>query len=325
MMNSTALTTPAAPHHGGVLDAGLDAAFVSRYRPACGCTGYGTGHGTSRRGFAALLLGAAVGPSWAAPAKVAADKECKRSIATKFVPAASVEESALVQYSQMMREAQQKGALVAEGDEQLQRLRYIAQRIVPFTVSCNERARDWKWGVELLRSSQVNAFCMPGGKIAFFTGILGRLQLNDHEVAVIMGHEVGHALLEHARERMAKGTGTSIGLRVLSAALGLGTLGDMAAQGTANVLTLKYGRSDESEADALGLLLAARAGFDPRAGVSLWQKMAALKKGKDTPSWLSTHPAGTDRIKDMEKRMPRMLPIYQAAAKPERNFPVAKA
>jgi predicted Zn-dependent protease len=286
---------------------------LSTYRPACGCAG------TSRRGFAALLLGAAAWPAWAL------DKECSRSVAAKLVPAASVEGSALQQYSQMMQEAQQKGALVAESDEQVQRLRYIAKRIVPFTAACNERAREWKWDVELLRSNQVNAFCMPGGKIAFFTGILTRMQLNDNEVAVIMGHEVGHALLEHARERMAKGTGTSIGLRVLAAALGLGALGDMAAQGTASVLTLKYGRSDESEADALGILLAARAGFDPRAGVTLWQKMTALKKGKDTPSFLSTHPAGADRIKAMEKRMARVLPIFQAAPKPDRSFPIAKA
>ncbi len=284
-----------------------------RFSPACGCGG------TSRRSFAALLLGAASFPTWAL------DKECSRSVATKFVPAASVEGSALQQYSQMMQEAQQKGALVAESDEQVQRLRYIAKRIVPFTAACNERAREWNWDVELLRSKQINAFCMPGGKIAFFTGILTTLQLSDDEVAVVMGHEVGHALLEHARERMAKGTGTTIGLRVLAAALGLGALGDMAAQGTASVLTLKYGRSDESEADALGILLAARAGFDPRAGVTLWTKMAALKKGKDTPSFLSTHPAGAERIKAMEKRMARMLPIFQAAPKPERSFPVAKA
>jgi predicted Zn-dependent protease len=310
----------APPTQASSPNSALDVADSFRaFRPACGC------HGTSRRGFAALLLGCAAWPAWAAPAKPAADKECSRSVATKFVPAASVENSALQQYGQLMQEAKQKGALVAENDEQLLRLRYIAQRIVPYTVPCNERARDWKWDVELLRSSQVNAFCMPGGKIAFFTGILTRLQLTDDEVAVVMGHEVGHALLEHARERMAKGTGTSIGLRVLAAAFGLGALGDMAAQGTANVLALKYGRSDESEADALGLLLAARAGFDPRAGVALWQKMAALKKGKDTPPWLSTHPAGTDRIKDMQKRLPRMLPIFQAAPKPDRSFPAAKA
>ncbi len=310
-MQQANTTTPATSHCGET----LDNAF-SRLRPACVCAG------PSRRGFAALLLGAAAWPAWAAPA---ADRECSRSFATKFVPAASVEGSALQHYSQLMQEAQQKGALVADSDEQVQRLRYIAKRIVPFTAACNERSREWKWDVELLRSSQVNAFCMPGGKIAFFTGILEKVQLTDDEVAVVMGHEVGHALLEHARERMAKGTGTSIGLRVLAAAFGLGGLGDMAAQGAANVMTLKYGRSDETEADALGLLLAARAGYDPRAGVALWQKMAALKKGKETPALLSTHPAGPDRIKAMQKRLPRVLPIYQAATKPDRSFPVAKA
>jgi predicted Zn-dependent protease len=155
---------------------------------------------------------------------------------------------------------------------------------------------------------------------------LSQLQLSDDEVAMIMGHEVAHALLEHARERMAKGTGTQLLLRGGAALLGLGQLGDMAAHGASQLLTLKFGRDDESEADSLGLVLAARAGYDPRAGVSLWQKMGAATAGKAPPQWLSTHPAGATRIKDIEAKLPAVLPRFQAAGKPDQRFaPPAKA
>ena len=267
-----------------------------------------------RRSFAALLLGTAAMPA------LAVTPECKRSVASKFVPAAQVEGAAGQQYAQLVRGAQSQGALASESHPQLQRLRYIAARIVPQAAACNERARAWRWEVHLLDSPQVNALCMPGGKIAFFSGILTKLKLSDDEVAVVMGHEVAHALLEHAREQIAKSTGTSLGLRLGAAVLGLGNLGDLAAQGLANLASLKFGRDDESEADALGLVLAAQAGYDPRAGVTLWQKMAAHSAGKAPPQWLSTHPAGRTRIRDIEARLPRVMPEYARADKPTRHF-----
>jgi predicted Zn-dependent protease len=282
-----------------------------RYGASCGCGGIG------RRAFAtALLAGAALPASAVVP-------ECKRSVAAKLIPASQVEGAAQQQYAQLVSSASSQGALARPDNLQLQRLRYIAARIVPLAPACNERASQWRWEVNLLGSPQVNAFCMPGGKIAFFSGILSKLKLSDSEVAVIMGHEVAHALLEHARERIAKGTGTSLGLRLGAAVLGLGNVGDLAAQGLASLATLKFGRDDESEADALGLVLAAKAGYDPRAGVTLWQKMAAQSAGKAPPQWLSTHPAGRTRIKEIEARLPRVLPDYEAAGRPERRFAVA--
>ncbi len=202
---------------------------------------------------------------------------------------------------------------------QLQRLRYIGARIVPFTRDCNDRAAAWRWEINLILSRQVNAFCMPGGKIAFYYGILSELQLSDDEVAMIMGHEAAHALLEHAREQAGKNTLTTGGLRLGAALLGLGNVGDFAAQGLGQLASLAYSRDDESEADALGLIMAAKAGYDPRAGVTLWQKMSA-KAGGAPPAILSTHPSGPQRIKDIEARLVKVLPMYQAAAKPERRF-----
>jgi predicted Zn-dependent protease len=153
---------------------------------------------------------------------------------------------------------------------------------------------------------------MPGGKIAFYSGILQQLKLTDDEVAVVMGHEVAHALREHARERMGKNAATSIGANVLSQVLGFGQLGQTVTNYGAQLLTLEFSREDESEADLVGMELAARAGYDPRAGVTLWQKMGAASKGAP-PQWLSTHPSGTKRIAEIQANLPKVLPLYQKA------------
>lgn len=272
-----------------------------------------------RRLFTGLLLGAAVAPAVLAQAP----PECRRSRAAGLVPADQVENAARQQYAGILQQAQGQRALVSGNAAQLQRLRFIAARMLPFTGECNPRARQWRWEVNLIDSPQVNAFCMPGGKIAFFSGILSKLQLDDNEVAMIMGHEIAHALLEHARERMAKSGGLELLLRGGASLLGLGGLGDLAAQGLTQLGSLTFSRSDETEADALGLVMASRAGYDPRAGVSLWQKMGAASGGRAPPQWLSTHPAGETRIREIEARLPRLLPVYQAAPRPERRFPLA--
>ena len=238
---------------------------------------------------------------------------------TKLVSAEQVEAAAAQQYQQMLREAAQKNALAPANHPQKQRLQAIAERIVPYTQSWNSRARQWRWEVNLLGSQQINAFCMPGGKIAFYSGILTKLQLSDHEVATIMGHEVAHALREHARERMGKNAATRIGAGVLSAVLGLGGTGDALLNMGGQLLTLKFGREDETEADLVGMDLAARAGYDPGAGVTLWQKMMSANKGAP-PEFLSTHPAGDTRIKDIQAKLPKVQPLFERAEKPPRVY-----
>jgi predicted Zn-dependent protease len=199
----------------------------------------------------------------------------------------------------------------------LQRLRAIARKIIPQSLAWNPRARDWKWEVNLIGSNQINAFCMPGGKIAFYTGILEKLQLTDDEVAMVMGHEVAHALREHARERMGKSAVTQ-GVARIGGVIAAGIFGidprvtDTLARGGANLLTLEFSREDESEADLVGMEIAAQAGFNPRAGVTLWQKMSANNKGAP-PQWLSTHPSGSSRIAEIEKNLPRVMPLYERA------------
>jgi predicted Zn-dependent protease len=238
---------------------------------------------------------------------------------SKLVPADQVERQAALQYRETLAEAAKQQALAPADNAQLKRLREIAQKIIPFANEWNPRVSQWKWEVNLIGSNQINAYCMPGGKIVFYTGIIKTLNLSDDEIAVVMGHEMAHALREHARERMGKSTATQglarLGGLLASSWLGIDpNLADAVAQGGANLLTLKFGREDESEADLVGMELAARAGFDPRAGVTLWQKMAAANKGAP-PQWLSTHPSSSSRIADMEASLPQVMPLYERTKK----------
>jgi predicted Zn-dependent protease len=241
------------------------------------------------------------------------------SRAARLIPAEQVEAAAGQQYRQMLQGAAQQRALAPVEHPQRLRLQYIADRIIPFAAPWNPRARQWRWEINLLGSDEINAFCMPGGKIAFYFGILRRLQLEDSEVAMIMGHEAAHALREHARERMGKEFATQAGVNILSGLLGLGGASDMLLRMGGQLLSLKYSRDDETEADLVGLDLAARAGYDPASSVTLWQKMMAASKGAP-PKFLSTHPPGESRIRDIQGKLPKVLPLFERARRPDRRF-----
>jgi predicted Zn-dependent protease len=273
----------------------------------------------SRRLFTGALVAGAALPALGQTAEGLRNDVGRESKFTKLVPAEQVEQAAEQQYRQMLQQAAQQKALAPADHPQVVRLRTIAQRIIPFAQEWNPRAKQWRWEVNLIGSKQLNAFCMPGGKIAFFYGLLRDLQLSDDEVATIMGHEVAHALREHARERMGKTAATRMGAGVLSAVLGLGMAGDTLLNMGGQLLTMKFSREDESEADVVGMELAARAGYDPAAGVSLWQKMMKASEGAP-PEFMSTHPAGATRIKDIESRLPKVQPLYARAPKPDRKF-----
>jgi predicted Zn-dependent protease len=285
---------------------------------ACGCALHG------RRLFTAGLLAGGAGLALPAWAREGVDVG-PRSSFSKLVSAEQIEQASLQQYRQMQQQAAQKKALAPPDHPQVVRLRAIAQRLIPYTYEWNERARRWKWEVNLIGSRQINAFCMPGGKIAFYYGILDQLKLNDDEVAMVMGHEMTHALREHARERMGKTMATRGAIELGAAIFGLGDIGRGVAGMGGQLLTLQFSRSDESEADLVGLELAARAGYDPRAGVTLWNKMAAASKGAP-PEFISTHPSGPTRIRDIERALPQVAPLYARAARPAVRYepPVSK-
>jgi Zn-dependent protease with chaperone function len=264
---------------------------------------------SARRAFV-LALGAV------AAAPVLAQVEVgKSSNFRKLVPAEQIEAAASQQYAQMMAQARAQNALAPDGNGQLQKLRVIAQRIIAHTGQWNDRARQWRWEVNLIGSKQINAFCMPGGKIAFYTGILDQLKLSDDEAAMVMGHEMAHALREHARERLGKTQATSMGLSIGAQLLGLGDLGNVAAKLGTQLLTLKFSRDDESEADLVGMELAARSGFSPLAGSTLWRKMAAASGNKGQMAFMSTHPSGPDRIRELEANAPKVQALFEQARK----------
>ena len=296
---------------------------TARIRHHCAwCTALATAAGApaspARRRFGrALLAGGAVA---ALPALAREGIDVGReSRFAQLVPAEDVEQAAVQQYAQLKQQAAQKNALAPAGNPQLVRLRAIAQRMIPHSYEWNARARNWPWEVNLFFTKELNAFCMPGGKIAFFYGLLDRLQLSDDEVAMIMGHEMAHALREHARERMGKNAATQVGAGLISQLFGLGNIGNTALNIGTQLLTLRFSREDESEADLVGMDLAARSGYDPRAGVTLWQKMISAAQGAP-PEFLSTHPAGPSRVREIEANLPRVEPLYARADKPERRF-----
>ena len=272
-----------------------------------------------RRSFL-RLAGATTAASMAWPAWAREGVEVgPPSALTQLVSAEQVERAATGQYASMLSQASQQRAVGPADHPQVKRLRYIAARIIPFTYEWNPRARTWRWEVNLIGSKEVNAFCMPGGKIAVYYGILDRLQLSDDEVAMVMGHEMTHALREHAREQMGKSLATRGAVEIGAAILGLGGGGRLLADMGGQLLTLRFGRADETEADLVGLELAARSGYDPRAGVTLWQKMAAANQ-RGSVELLSTHPSGPTRISDIRANLPKVEGLYARAAKPDQRF-----
>jgi predicted Zn-dependent protease len=155
---------------------------------------------------------------------------------------------------------------------------------------------------------------MPGGKIMFYSGLIRQLNLSDDEIAVVMGHEISHALREHSREQVSQAIAAQTAIGVGAALLGLGqSSSDMANIAYESLIATRFSRTDESEADRIGLELTARAGYDPRAGVSLWQKMGKASSGGRPPEFLSSHPSDSSRVQQIEALLPTVMPLYTAA------------
>ncbi len=224
-----------------------------------------------------------------------------------------VNQMAASSYHQTLQNAESHGRLNAD-HAKVQRLRQIAKRLIPQVKVFRADALQWKWEVNLESNPQLNAYCAPGGKIMFFTGIIDKLHLTDDEIAAIMGHEIAHALREHGRERMSK----AYSQRLLAQGVSVLTKGkydqqiDIAMGVTDLAYNLPNSRQNETEADQIGLELSARAGYDPRAAIRLWQKMGQASQGQP-PQFLSTHPSHDSRIHDLEAKMPLVLPLYEAA------------
>ena len=258
-------------------------------------------------GIAAILVAACQTVQTTQGGAVGVDR--KQSM---LVSSAQVNQAAATNYQQVLSESRKKGALNADA-AQTERVRGIARRLIPQVGTFREDATRWQWEVNVIESDELNAWCMPGGKIAFYSGIIDKLKLTDDEAAAIMGHEMAHALREHARERASQAMAAGLGVQIVGAAAGLGDAGLQLTSLLADYTFVKpNSRLHETEADRMGVELAARAGYDPRAAIGLWKKMAQGADGQP-PQWMSTHPSHETRIRDLEDYAARVMPLYQKA------------
>ncbi len=232
---------------------------------------------------------------------------------SSLVTAEQMEAGANAAYADVLTQAKREGQLNAK-PQMTQRVQRIAKRLIPHVDVYREDALNWDWQVNVIDSDQLNAWAMPGGKIAFYSGIIEQLQLTDAEIAAIMGHEIAHALREHSRERASQQAVQGLLIGVVGSAAGVGqggqALADMVAQMT---FGLPNSRAHETESDRMGVELMARAGYDPRASIKVWQKMAIATGGGGggSPEWLSTHPSNDTRIADLTDYSARVLPLYK--------------
>jgi Zn-dependent protease with chaperone function len=234
-----------------------------------------------------------------------------------MISAAQIDRISASSFEQQAKAAQKKNILITSGP-QYERLKTIANRLIPQTAVFRDDTHSWNWGLQLIDSPMVNATCAPGGRITFYTGIINKLNLTDDEIAAIMGHEIAHAVREHGREQVSQALAQNVITNVALAAAGAGSAQsiDAANQIMQYVLVLPNSRQNEKEADAIGLEIAARGGYDPRAAITLWEKMSKESKGKNPPEFLSTHPSNENRIKELSALMPRVMPLYEAAKRP---------
>lgn len=231
-----------------------------------------------------------------------------------LLPASSVDKMSAQAYNQTIQEANKKQALNVD-KAQVDRVRGISNRLIAQVGVFRPDASKWAWEVNVEKNDQLNAYCMPGGKIMVFTGMMDKLQATDDELAAVIGHEIAHALREHGRERMSQAYVQQFGLQALASMVtgtGGGAAVKAAGMGSQLFFALPNGREQERESDRIGLELAARAGFNPDAAVTLWEKMSAANKGSP-PEFLSTHPASANRIADLKALSPKVRPLYEAA------------
>ncbi|MBB5458659.1 hypothetical protein HDG33_002302 [Paraburkholderia sp. Cpub6] len=231
-----------------------------------------------------------------------------------LIPSSMLEAQAAEEFSQIVYGASHANRLYGETDARVTRVRSIINRMIPYSLKWNERAKLWKWEVAVVRSNDIRMYCLPGGKIVVYSGILDRVRLNDNEVGMLIGHEIAHALREHARMRLGQLQASQLDSSgTIPQLFGLADLG-MAPLGIGSrLLEMKYESTDETEADVIGSDIASRAGFDPRAAVTLWDKLAQATRGSRGQGFIYVHPYTPARRDDIIKRLPDMLPLYAKA------------
>ncbi len=229
-----------------------------------------------------------------------------------LVSAKDIDQASAQAYEKVLADARQQGALDKDAAT-LARVKAIVGRLIPATGALRADAPKWPWEVHVLSSKEVNAWCMAGGKVAVYTGLIDTIKPSDAELTAVLGHEMGHALREHVREQASRQMEEQLVLGVGGALLGLPDIAQQLAPMVLDVtFNLPHSRQQEKEADEVGVELMARAGYDPHAAASLWEKMAKMG-GPQPPKLLSSHPANADRLQDVRALADKVMPLYQAA------------
>jgi len=230
-----------------------------------------------------------------------------------LIPSSMLEAQAAEEFDQIARGAEHANRLYPDTDAHVQRVRTITDKLIPYSLKWSDRTRHWKWDVAVVRSPDIRMYCLPGGKIVVYSGILDRVKLNDNELGMLLGHEIAHALREHARERLGEQQAAQLGSGSIPQLFGLADLGAAPLGIGSQLLEMKYEAADETEADVIGSEIASRAGYDPRAAITLWDKLAAATRGNHDQGFIYVHPYTTARRQDILKRLSDMLPLYAKA------------
>ena len=228
------------------------------------------------------------------------------------VPSAQINQQAAEGFSKLSQEAAKQSKLNKDA-AMTKRVRGIGERLIKHVPVFREDAAQWAWEINVFESDEMNAFCAPGGKIGFYTGIIRKLQLTDDEIAAIMGHEIAHALREHSREKASQKGVANMVLQTATSLDKSGAVGSLGGIGLEMLVHLPNSRAMELESDVMGLELMARAGYDPHNAANVWVKMEKYSSGKQNMAFLSTHPQGEDRISLLESKVPSVMPLYEEA------------
>ncbi len=231
-----------------------------------------------------------------------------------LIPSPMLEAQAAQEFNEIVYGAEHANSLYGDTDAHVTRVRSIIDKMIPYSLKWNERAKNWKWDLAVVRSPDIRMYCLPGGKIVVYSGLLDRVRLNDNELGMLIGHEIAHALREHARERLGELQASQLDSSgTIPQLFGLADLGAAPLGIGSRLLEMKYESTDETEADVIGSDIASRAGFDPRAAVTLWDKLATATRSNRDQGFIYVHPYTPARRQDIIKRLPDMLPLYAKA------------
>nr|WP_244106023.1 M48 family metallopeptidase [Paraburkholderia phenazinium] len=231
-----------------------------------------------------------------------------------LIPSQQLEAQAADEFDQIVYGAQHADRLYPDTDARVIRVHTILDKLIPYSLKWNEREKNWKWQIAVIRSPDIRMYCLPGGKIVIYSGILDRVHLNDNELGMLLGHEIAHALREHARERLGEQqAGQLDSSGTIPQLFGLADLGVAPLGIGSQLLEMKYTPTDETEADVIGSDIASRAGYDPRAAITLWDKLAAATHSNRNQGYIYVHPYTPARRQDLMKRLPDMLQLYAKA------------